>query len=117
MSNRFHHIAVTVSDLAAAEVFWDKVFLAERITRPTSGVHPEGIWLRIGGLELHLQYRERRMQKTDQHFALIVEAADDYVTRAKAQGRQVETREPFTGFRKRYYLYDPDGNRVELLEP
>ena len=111
-----NHIAITTQDLAACRAFWEGVFRAKEISRPTLGVSPIGVWYRLGDTELHLQYRPKSIQKTDQHFALEVTNITELVDRARLFGRLVEEKEPIPGFVKRYFLYDPDDNRVELLQ-
>ena len=110
------HIAITTADLDGCRAFWETVFQAQPIERPKAGVGSEGLWFQIGELELHLMYRQKPRQKTDQHFALVVENADELADRARRMGRQVETRENLPGYTNRYYLYDPDGNRVEIFQ-
>lgn len=116
MKAELAHIAITCANLAACKAFWEKLFAAEPIERPTAGVSPEGAWYRLGDIELHLLCRTRPTTKTDQHFALIVEDADELMERAGRMGRQTEKPENLPGFSKRYFIYDPDGNRVEILQ-
>ena len=111
-----NHIALTTANLRGSSAFWETVFDAQPIERPTSGVSPDGAWYRIGNLELHLQYRQKPRQKTDQHFALVTGDAEEIAERARRMGRQVEVAEAIPGFSKRFFLYDPDGNRVEVLQ-
>lgn len=116
MNAELSHIAITCANLAACQTFWEKVFEAQPIERPEVGVSPEGAWYQLGELELHLQHRTRPKTKTDQHFALIVEDATELADRARRMGRQVEGAENLPGFSARYFLYDPDENRVEILQ-
>ncbi len=116
MSYRLNHIAITTSDLQAARAFWETVFEARPIDRPTQGVSPQGAWYELGEIELHLQFRENPKTKTDQHFALEVDNADKLAKRCRKMGRLVEERELLPGFVRRYFLYDPDDNRVEILQ-
>lgn len=116
MKAQLSHIAITCSNLTACQAFWEKVFEAELIDRPVTGVSPTGAWYKLGDIELHLQYRTRPKVKTDQHFALIVEDTNEIADRARRMGRQVEESELLPGFCKRYFLYDPEGNRVEILQ-
>lgn len=116
MDARLDHIAITTADLDSCRAFWETVFEAQLIDRPDRGVSSEGLWYRIGDLELHLMVRQKPRQKTDQHFALVVADVEEIADRARRMGRQVETRDNLPGFSGRCYLYDPDGNRVEILQ-
>ncbi|MFQ5606905.1 MAG: VOC family protein [Candidatus Zixiibacteriota bacterium] len=116
MKYRLDHIAVTTSDLRASQSFWETVFGATSLERPTTGVSQLGAWYKIGEIELHLQYREKPTFKTDQHFALEVADADSLAERCRSMGRMVEAPDPLPGFARRFFLYDPDDNRVEILQ-
>lgn len=116
MSYRLNHIAITTSDLRASRAFWETVFEARAIERPTKGVSPQGAWYRLSDIELHLQFREKPKTRTDQHFALEVDNADTLADRCRSMGRLVEEKELLPGFARRYLLYDPDDNRVEILQ-
>ena len=116
MNYRLNHIAITTSDLQASRAFWETVFEARPIERPGQGVSPGGGWYALGEIELHLQLREKPTTRTDQHFALEVDNADILAERCRKMGRLVEEKECLPGFARRYILYDPDDNRVEILQ-
>lgn len=116
MNYRLNHIAITTSDLRASRAFWETVFEARPIDRPGQGVSPEGVWYKLGEVELHLQLREKPTTRTDQHFALEVDNADMLAKLCRKMGRLVEEKERLPGFARRYLLYDPDDNRVEILQ-
>ncbi|MCH9031154.1 MAG: VOC family protein [candidate division Zixibacteria bacterium] len=116
MKPSLNHIAITTSDLVSAKAFWETVFQAEKLERPSSGISSEGVWYKLGDLELHILVREKPGNKTDQHFALEVDDLDELKRRARGMGAMVETRESLPEFTRRVYLYDPDDNRVELLQ-
>ena len=116
MKPSLNHIAITTSDLVSSKAYWETVFQVERIERPSAGVSSEGVWYKFGDLDLHILVREKPMNKTDQHFALEVDDLDELECRARGMGAMVEAREPLPGFSRRVYLYDPDDNRVELLQ-
>lgn len=112
-----HHIAVVVTDLEKNKAFYQEVFSLPEIARESSNaVRPKGAWLQMGMVELHLQFREEQAAKSDQHFAIVVENLDQVCSRASAMGAKTVASTPLTGFQKRAFVYDFDGNRIEVLQ-
>ena len=116
MGYRLNHIAITTSDVRASRAFWETVFEAMPLERPAQGVSPEGVWYTLGDIELHVQFREKPKIRTDQHFSLEVDDADSVAERCRSMGRLVEEKARLPGYVRRYLLYDPDDNRVEILQ-
>lgn len=112
-----HHIAVVVKDLEKNKAFYQEVFSFPEIARETNGaVRPKGAWLQMGDVELHLQFREEESPKSDQHFAVTVKDLAAVCERANKMGAKVVESSPLTGFQKRAFVYDFDGNRIEVLQ-
>jgi len=112
-----HHIAVIVANVEKSAAFYERVFELSKIERLTAKIsHNRGAWYKIGAKELHLQEREGEIKKTEQHFALISSDFDLVWQRVKEYGGRVEEGKLIEGFRKRGFVYDIDGNRIELLE-
>lgn len=112
-----HHVAVIVEDVNKAKNFYKQVFELEEIERLTARTSSnQGAWFKIGSLELHLQGREGKGEKSEQHFALITTNFDAIVARAKELGGRQEEAKLINGMAKRCFLYDLDNNRIELLQ-
>ena len=112
-----HHIAVIVADVPRAKNFYKTVFGLEEIERLTAATSTnQGAWFRLGEMELHLQGRIGNTAKTEQHFALLTDQFDDIVALAMKNGGRTEAAKLINGVSKRCFLYDLDGNRVELLQ-
>jgi catechol 2,3-dioxygenase-like lactoylglutathione lyase family enzyme len=112
-----HHIAIVVSDLDKNRKFYAEVLGLKEIERDSTGaVSPKGAWFQMGECELHLQYRESNLPKTDQHFALVVDNIDSVVEAAKQVGAITKSSQPLSGFSKRGFVYDFDQNRIEILQ-
>lgn len=117
MQLSLHHIAVVVQDVERALPFYKELFALPERPRSTEGLTKNrGAWLQLGAQELHLQERKESPPKSDQHFALLTDDLDGIVRRARAIGARVDESKPIEGIRKRCFVYDPDGNRIELLE-
>lgn len=114
---QIHHIAVIVQDIEKSSAFYEKVFEFSQIERLTARVSEHrGAWFKVGALELHLQERKEFQKKTDQHFAIVTNQFDLVWKRITEFGGRTEPGKLIEGFRKRGFIYDIDGNRMELLE-
>lgn len=112
-----HHVAVVVGDVAAAANFYRKVFELPDRKRLTAAVSSHGgAWFQIGALELHLQERKGTTPKTDQHFAIMTDKFEEICSRVRDCGGRVEDGKLIEGVSKRCFLFDPDNNRIELLQ-
>jgi catechol 2,3-dioxygenase-like lactoylglutathione lyase family enzyme len=74
-----------------------------------------GAWFFSGAIQLHLGVDAEFRPAQRAHPALLVRGLDAYVARARAQGCRVVDDEPLPGF-ARIFLYDPFGNRLELMD-
>ncbi|MGZ3682568.1 MAG: VOC family protein [Bdellovibrionota bacterium] len=113
----FHHVAVVVRDVPAAAEFYRRVFEFPDRKRLTAAVSSHGgAWFQVGPLELHLQERKGDTPKSDQHFALLTERFDEIVARVREHGGRFEEAKLIEGIAKRCFVYDLDGNKIELLQ-
>ncbi|TNC26994.1 VOC family protein [Amycolatopsis alkalitolerans] len=108
-----HHVAITVRDLDGARDFYTRVLgLRERSDRP--GTLSPGVWLDIGGQQVHLVSGTPPPAR-GQHFAVLVGDLDATVTRLRAAGVEVSDPVP-VGKARQSFLADPSGNVIELHE-
>ena len=121
-TTRLDHVAVTVTDVARAVAFYRDVLGLPEVPRPPTFDFP-GAWLRIGPAgpgeqTLHLLGADRPDDRGRRHFCLWVDdlrTAEAHVT-ARGVGVQWNTRHKIAGV-DRFFVHDPDGNRVELQGP
>jgi catechol 2,3-dioxygenase-like lactoylglutathione lyase family enzyme len=117
MVSQIHHVAVVVRDVERAKEFYRKVFGLESIRRLTQSTSANrGAWFQVGAAELHLQERPEPVKKTDQHLAFITEKLEELVKLAEANGGRSEPAKLIEGFSGRWFIYDIDDNRIELLQ-
>lgn len=117
MTIQLDHVAVVVEDLSVAMDFYDQVFALPKIDRLTKKVsHNRGAWYQLGPVELHLLEKPGSGDKTQQHFALNTTAFNEIVKKVPLHGGKVEEAKLIEGVSQRCFVYDPDGNRIELLE-
>jgi catechol 2,3-dioxygenase-like lactoylglutathione lyase family enzyme len=86
------------------------------VPKPSALAAKGGCWFRAGPVELHLGIEDDFRAAKKAHPGLRVEGIETYGARLEARGAQVERDEDLPGHR-RFYSYDPVGNRLEFLEP
>lgn len=74
-----------------------------------------GVWFRAGTLRLHLGVDPEFRPARKAHPAILVNGLAELAEKCRAAGFSPLTDEPLTGF-NRVYVFDPFGNRIELLE-
>jgi catechol 2,3-dioxygenase-like lactoylglutathione lyase family enzyme len=101
--------------LAAAERFYGEIIGFEQIERPETmgGV---GAWFRAGSQELHVSEYEAFVPAEKAHpaFELGGTELDALAKRLAAAGAEVKWDGRYPGVR-RFYSFDPAGNRLEFL--
>jgi catechol 2,3-dioxygenase-like lactoylglutathione lyase family enzyme len=75
-----------------------------------------GIWFRSGPVELHLGFEPGFRAARKAHPAMHVDNLDELATRCGSAGYPVRWDTRYPG-RRRFFVDDPFGNRVELLQP
>ncbi|MFE7273864.1 glyoxalase [Streptomyces sp. NPDC057623] len=75
-----------------------------------------GCWFQTGPVQLHLGIEEDFRPARKAHPGLRVTAIETYAARLAARGAAVTWDERLPGH-KRFFSYDPVGNRLEFLEP
>ena len=75
-----------------------------------------GCWFQAGGMQLHLGIENDFRAPKKAHPGLRVTGIEEYGARLATHGAQVEWDANLPGHR-RFYSYDPVGNRLEFLEP
>ena len=93
--------------------FYCDVLGFRTISRPEN--ERAGVWLEMqDGTQLHLSERDGAPHP-DQHFALIVDDLSAIRVRLSAAGAQFLPAEDVFNTGGRGFVYDPAGNRVELI--
>ena len=97
--------------------FYGALLGLEEIARPEGLQQSGGIWFRAGGQELHLGSDDAHEATKRPHPGFRVEsvtALEELAHRVEAAGVETRWDERIEG-RKRFYVRDPFGNRLELL--
>jgi glyoxylase I family protein len=110
-----HHVGIPVADLDRSLAFYTEVLGLKKIAQPKQWQHVR--WLRIGGQHVHLQKAEMGTLGPDgpRHFALQVNDIAAARKFLEAKGYTIDPQPPIRGA-ERFYIKDPDGNSVELIQ-
>lgn len=113
-----HHVqlAIPPGGEAAARAFYGGLLGLPEVAKPASLAGRGGVWFERGGIRLHLGVEQAFVPARKAHPAFLVSGLDALRRRLEAAGREVAAAEPLPGL-VRFYVADPFGNRVELLEP
>jgi catechol 2,3-dioxygenase-like lactoylglutathione lyase family enzyme len=113
----FDHIQLAApkdSEETAREFYVD-ILRFEELVKPENLKKNGGCWFSLGPLEIHIGIEEPFTPAKKAHPAIRVTELENF--RAYLEGRGIATRDeqPLPGA-KRFYIDDPFGNRIEILE-
>jgi catechol 2,3-dioxygenase-like lactoylglutathione lyase family enzyme len=99
----------------AARWFYTQVLRMEETPKPGPLMASGGIWLRAGPAEIHLGVELDFQPARKAHPGLQVDDLEAMAERCEAAGHAPQWDERYPG-RRRFYLADPFGNRLELFQ-
>jgi catechol 2,3-dioxygenase-like lactoylglutathione lyase family enzyme len=100
---------------AEARRFFGKLLGLEELPKPNTLRRRGGVWFRCGGQELHVGVEERFRPATKAHPAFRVGEFEAVRARIAEAGVEVRDDDTIPGVR-RFYVDDPWGNRIELVD-
>jgi len=112
------HIDITMPEggEAAARQFYGGHLGLREITKPEWLRGRGGLWFDAGGLHLHVSVEKERFGPDRQrHFGLGCGDLENLKVRLRAAGVRIEDGPPAPW--KRFFTYDPFGNRIEIHQP
>lgn len=113
-----HHVQVAIpagGEPTARQFYGDALGMTE-VSKPPDLAARGGAWFRSGMAELHLGVQDPFTPASKAHPAFVVDGLDQLCERLRSHGVDARPDDLLPGYR-RVYVYDPFGNRVELLEP
>lgn len=120
--HELHHIQLAAPAGCEEEArrFYGELLDLTEVLKPATMAGSGGVWFsldgRTQGQGLHIGVEEPFVAARKAHPALQVDNLDALAERLTAAGVGVEWDTNFTGYR-RFYIFDPWGNRLELLTP
>ena len=113
-----HHVqlAMPPGEEAAATEFYERLLRIPRVAKPSHLNARGGCWFESDAVRIHLGVEADFSPSEKAHPALLVEDLDSLRVRLTGAGVSVVDDQPLPGF-NRFYVFDPFGNRIELLAP
>ena len=99
---------------ASAREFYGKLLGLAEIEKPAPLKARGGLWFEVAGIQLHIGV-ERDQSKSKRHPAFEVENVEGVRLYLEQNGVRTRDEIPLAGV-KRFSLFDPFDNRIELLE-
>jgi catechol 2,3-dioxygenase-like lactoylglutathione lyase family enzyme len=114
---RLHHVQVAIPPGGEdeARAFYRDLLGMKEIPKPEALAVRGGCWFRLDTAEIHCGIEQGFRPARKAHPALEVEAFDVLMARLIDTGLEIRSDDLFPGLR-RFYVNDPFGNRVEVLE-
>lgn len=98
-----------------ARTFYGELLGLSEIEKPDILKPKGGVWFSLGKGELHVGIEDAFAPACKAHPALLVSDLSALRVRLEAIGVTIYEAEPIPGV-VRFYVHDPFGNRIELLE-
>jgi catechol 2,3-dioxygenase-like lactoylglutathione lyase family enzyme len=109
-------LAMPPGEEAKARAFYTGVLLLDEKVKPPVLAARGGAWFTNGTIEVHLGVEKDFRPARKAHPAFVVRDLNGFIERARRDGCEMADDEPLPGY-ARIFIYDPFGNRLELIEP
>ncbi|MBC7879220.1 MAG: VOC family protein [Anaerolineales bacterium] len=108
-------LAIPAGGEEEARGFFIKVLGFHEIPKPPT-LKRDGAWFEAGSVQLHLGVEADFRPARKAHPAFVVDDLDGYIAKVQSAGFEIETTQPPLDGYKRVHVFDPFGNRIELME-
>jgi len=109
-------IALPIGGEESARAFYMDVLGFTEIPKPAELAKRGGLWFRSENVQLHLGIEPNFQPARKAHPAFIVNDLNSFIAKAENAGFRTDTSQPPLGGFKRAHVFDPFGNRIELME-
>jgi catechol 2,3-dioxygenase-like lactoylglutathione lyase family enzyme len=110
-------LAIPPGGEAKARPFYAGVLGLPELAKPAALASRGGAWFQAGAVQLHLGVEADFRPARKAHPALVVADLAAVLARARAAGAEVREDDPDPDpRRRRAFVFDPFGNRLELVE-
>jgi len=109
-------IAMPAGGEESARAFYINVLGFTEIPKPAELTKRGGVWFRSENVQLHLGIEQDFHPARKAHPAFIVDNLDSIIANVKDAGYETDTTQPALDNYKRAHVFDPFGNRIELME-
>ena len=109
-------IAMPSGEEDKARSFYIDILGFTETPKPHELARRGGVWLKSENVQLHLGVEEDFRPARKAHPAFIVDNLDSLIAKAQIAGYETDISQPPLDGYKRAHVYDPFGNRIELMQ-
>lgn len=109
-------IAMPAGEEEKARAFYIKLLGFTELPKPPELAKRGGAWFQSGNVQLHLGVEVDFRPARKAHPAFVVEGLEALIINAQNAGYETDTSQPPLDGYKRAHVFDPFGNRIELME-
>jgi catechol 2,3-dioxygenase-like lactoylglutathione lyase family enzyme len=109
-------IAMPAGEEEKARAFYIGSLGFTEIPKPPELATRGGVWFQSGSVQLHLGVEADFHPARKAHPAFVVEDLDALIAKVQHAGYETDTSQPPLDGYKRAHVFDPFGNRIELME-
>jgi catechol 2,3-dioxygenase-like lactoylglutathione lyase family enzyme len=109
-------LAMPAGEEEKARAFYGELLGMTEIPKPPELAQRGGAWFRAGSVTLHLGVDADFRPARKAHPALLVDDLEAFIQVCQANGLETDTSQPPLEGYKRAHVFDPFGNRIELME-
>ena len=99
-----------------ARAFFINLLGFHEIPKPSKLAKRGGAWFEAGTAQLHLGVEADFRSARKAHPAFVVDDLDGLIAKVQSAGFETDTIQPPLDGYKRAHIFDPFGNRIELME-
>jgi catechol 2,3-dioxygenase-like lactoylglutathione lyase family enzyme len=114
---RLDHVQLAMPEggEAQAREFYREALGIPEVPKPAYLAKRGGCWFERGELKIHLGVDREFRPAGKAHPALLVVGLEELAAKLRARGYDVQLDARLAGY-LRYYVHDPFGNRIELMQ-
>jgi catechol 2,3-dioxygenase-like lactoylglutathione lyase family enzyme len=109
-------LAMPAGEEDKARAFYIEQLGFIEIPKPPDLAKRGGAWFQAGSVQLHLGVEAEFRAARKAHPALIVDELELLIATVQSAGYEIDTSQPPLNGYKRAHVFDPFGNRIELME-
>lgn len=109
-------LAMPAGEEDRARAFYGKMLGMDEIPKPPELAKRGGAWFRYGNVTLHLGVEADFRPARKAHPALLVDDLEAFIQVCQANGLETDTSQPPLEGYQRAHVFDPFGNRIELMQ-
>ena len=109
-------IAIPAGGEEKARAFFVNLLGFHEIPKPPELAKRGGAWFEAGTVQLHLGVEADFRPARKAHPAFVVDDLDELIAKVQSAKFEVDTSQPPLDGYKRGHVFDPFGNRIELME-